>query len=91
MTAKSSFSLTDQQSAFARALVNSGRYPSMSAVVQQGLELLRQRTEAEEVDLLALRDLVERRRNGRFVSADNMKDRVANMLERKRKEHGLGR
>ncbi|WP_316977332.1 ribbon-helix-helix domain-containing protein [Shumkonia mesophila] len=91
MTAKSSFSLTDRQNAFARALVDSGRYPSMSAVVQQGLELLRQRTEAEEADVLALRDLVERRRNGRFVSADDMKDRVATMLERKRKEHGLGR
>jgi antitoxin ParD1/3/4 len=91
MTVKSSFSLTDQQSAFAHALVNSGRYPSMSAVVQQGVELLRQRTEAEEADVLALRDLVERRRNGRFVSSNDMKERIANMLERKREEHGLDR
>lgn len=45
MSVKSSISLTDQQDAFARSLVESGRYSSMSSVLQQGLELLRQKTE----------------------------------------------
>ena len=48
MTVKSSISLTDEQHAFARALVEAGRYASLSAVLQHGLDLLRQRTDAED-------------------------------------------
>ena len=43
VTVKSSISLTDEQHAFARALVEAGRYSSLSAVLQQGVDLLRQR------------------------------------------------
>ena len=50
MTVKSSISLTDEQHAFARALVDAGRYSSVSAVLQQGVDLLRQRMDAEEVE-----------------------------------------
>ena len=38
MTVKTSISLTDSQEAFARNLVERGRYPSLSAVLQHGLE-----------------------------------------------------
>ena len=89
MTVKSSISLTDQQDSFARALVREGRYSSVSAVIQQGLELLRQRTEAEQAESAALRALLEARRAAPFVSADEMEDRVNRMLERKRRGHGL--
>jgi len=89
MTVKSSISLTDQQDSFARALVRDGRYSSLSAVVQQGLDLLRQKTQAEEAEAEALRLLVEQRRSGAFVSGDRLRDRVGTMLERKRREHGL--
>ena len=89
MTVKSSISLTDQQDRFARALVREGRYSSLSAVVQQGLDLLRQKTQADEAEAEALRLLVEQRRSGTFLSGDRMKDRVGSMLERKRREHGL--
>jgi antitoxin ParD1/3/4 len=89
MTVKSSISLTDQQDAYARTLVDEGRYPSLSAVIQQGLDLLRQKTEAEEAEVQALRALVEQRRAGGFVSTDAMRTRVAGMLKRKRREHGL--
>jgi len=85
MTVKSSISLTDQQDAFARELVRQGRYPSVSAVVRQGLELLRQQTEAQEAETEALRTLLARRRAGTFVPADQMWDRVARMLEGKRR------
>ena len=87
MTVKSSISLTDQQDAFARELVRRGRYSSVSAVVQQGLDLLRQQTEAQETE--ALRALVAQRRTGAFVPADRMQDRVARMLNRKRRKHGV--
>jgi antitoxin ParD1/3/4 len=85
MSVKSSISLTDQQDAFARSLVESGRYSSMSSVLQQGLELLRQKTEAEAVETAALRELVQRRLKGPMISATEMENRVAAMIERKRR------
>ena len=58
-------------------------------MVQQGLDLLRQKTEAEEAEILALRALLDERRAGAFVSAPSVGERIAQMLERKRREHGL--
>ena len=89
MTVKSSISLTDQQDAFARELVRRGRYSSVSAVVQHGLDLLRQQTEAQEAETEALRALVAQRRAGAFVPAEGMQGRVARMLDRKRREHDV--
>lgn len=85
MSIKSSISLTDQQDAFARALVAKGHYPSLSAVIQQGLELLRQRTEADSVETEALRELIGRRVEGDFVTATEMDERVRGMIARKRR------
>ena len=89
MTVKSSISLTDQQDAFARERVRQGRYSSVSAVVQQGLDLLRQQTEARDAETQALRALVSQRRAGAFVPAGQMQHRVASMLDRKRREHDV--
>ena len=47
MTVKSSISLTDDQHAFAKTLVDSGRFPSVGAVLQQGIEMLREKMEDE--------------------------------------------
>ena len=88
MTVKSSISLTDEQHAFARALVEAGRYASLSAVLQQGVDLLRQRTDAEALEIEALRELVSRRRKGEFVSADEMATRLERMIADKRRAHG---
>lgn len=85
MSVKSSISLTEQQDSFARSLVESGRYSSMSSVLQQGLELLHQMTETEAVDTSALRELVQRRLSGPMISATEMESRVAAMIERKRR------
>ncbi len=89
MTVKSSISLTDEQHAFARALVEAGRYASLSAVLQQGVDLLRQRMDAEEVDTAALRALLSRRREGAFVDAEGMDARLKAMIADKRRAHGL--
>ena len=91
MTVKSSISLTDEQHAFARALVESGRYPSLSAVLQQAVDLLRQRMDAEEPETAAVRELLSRRRKGAFVSAKDMDVRLAEMVAGKRRVHGLTR
>lgn len=85
MSVKSSISLTDQQDAFVRAEVESGRYSSASAVLQQGLELLRQKTEADRAEVEALRELLQRRMEGPFISTEEMDARVDAMIERKRR------
>lgn len=51
MSVKASVSITDQQDKFARSLVAEGRYSSLSAVVQRGLELVRSECEREEAEL----------------------------------------
>lgn len=84
MSVKTSISLTEAQEAFARELVAEGRYPSLSAVLQQGLELLRQQTEARELEIAALRLLLEDRRKGRFVDLNEGRQRTRVMLARKK-------
>ncbi len=89
MTVKSSVSLTDEQYAFARTLIEAGRYSSVSAVLQQGVDLLRRRMDAEELETAALRELLLRRRNGEFTDARGMDKRLAEMVADKRRAHGL--
>lgn len=89
MTVKSSISLTDEQNAFARALVDRGRFASVSAVIQQALELLRYKTEKDDLEVEALRELLKRRSQGKFISADEMRDRIDAMIESERRDRGL--
>lgn len=91
MSVKSSISLTDQQDAFARSLVESGQYSSLSSVLQQGLELLRQKTEVEALETLALRELIQQRLEGPFVSSAEMESSIETMIERKRRGLRVGR
>lgn len=83
MTIKSSISLTDDQHAFARALVEEGRFASMSAVLQQGVGLLRQQMEKETLECAALAEVLAERRSGSFVPGPGMDDRLASMIARK--------
>ena len=77
VTVKSSISLTDEHHAFARALVDAGRFASPSAVLQQGVDLLRQRMDTEELETAALRELLSWRRKGEVVGAEEMDARLA--------------
>lgn len=76
MTVKSSVSLSDEHHAFAKALVEAGCYPSLSAVLQQGLVLLRQQRDDADADRGALRALLERRAAGPFVSVEEVRQRL---------------
>lgn len=89
MVVKPSVSLTEDQHAYARGLVESGRFPSVSAVLQQGLMALREREEAADAERAALRELIARRRAGPFVEMDEARARTEAMIARKRKERGL--
>lgn len=84
MTAKTSISLTDSQEAFARDLVEQGRYPSLSAVLQHGLELLRAQREAEAAEIDALRALIEERRRGPFIGMKESRKRLEQMIASKK-------
>lgn len=81
MTVKSSVSLSDEHHAFARAQVSDGRFASVSAVIQHGLDLLRQNVEDEMTERAALKALLVERAHGDFVSADEMRQRVAGMAQ----------
>ncbi len=87
MTVKSSISLTDEQHSFAKTLVDAGRYPSVSAVLQQGVELLREKIEDESLERAALAELLGRRSSGPFHSATRMDARLSRMIDRKRRVH----
>ena len=89
MTVKSSVSFTDEHHAFAKALVDTGRYASVSAVIQQGINLLRQRLDVEELERQALYEVLSRRRAGEFVEAEEMDDRLSRMIAVKRRAHGI--
>lgn len=89
MTQKASVSISDSQDAFARSLVASGRFSSVSAVVQQGLELLRAQTEREEVELGALRAFFADRRDGPFEDAGAGRAATQAMIAARRAAHGL--
>jgi len=85
MTVKSSISLSDEQHAYARAQVDAGRFTSVSAVIQQGLDLLRQKSEGEDLERAALKALLGQRQSGPFVTSGDMRARLADMvLERRR-------
>ena len=89
MTVKSSISLTDEQHAFAKTLVDAGRFPSVSAVLQQGVDLLRRHMEDEEMERAALADIMAQRRSGAFVSGDEMDSQLKRMLNKKRQTHAV--
>ena len=89
MTVKSSISLTDRQYAFARTLVDGGRYASVSAVLQQGIDLLELRLEDEELERSALREVLSRRRAGKFISAEEMDARLNRMIADKKRSLGI--
>ncbi len=81
---KSSVSLREDQHAFAKALVVAGRFPSVSAVLQkgldllqQGLDLLQQQDTDAQADRAALQVLLQQRANGSFISGDQLRASLA--------------
>jgi len=77
---KSSVSLREDQHAFAKALVEAGRFPSVSAVLQQGLDLLQQQDADTQADRAALQALLQQRANGAFIFADQLRAKLASQV-----------
>ena len=89
MTVKSLISLTDEQHRFAKELVKAGRYSSVSAVLQQGIDLLRQRMQDEDLQRSALKALLDQRAAGAFVSGAQMDKSIAHMITEKRRTRAV--
>jgi antitoxin ParD1/3/4 len=89
MVVKTSVSISDQQDAFARKLVEDGRFSSVSAVIQHGIELLREETELKDAELAALKTLIAERMKGEFVSLEEGRERTKALMAAKRARHGL--
>jgi antitoxin ParD1/3/4 len=89
MSVKSSISLTKEQDAFARKLVESGHYPSVSAVLQHGIEMLRAKAEGEALEREALLELLISRKNGKFITPAEMDERIAAAANKLRREFGV--
>jgi len=66
-------SLREDQHAFAKALVAAGRFSSVSAVLQQ------QDADAQ-ADRAALQALLQQRANGSFISAGQLRARLASQF-----------
>ena len=57
MSIISCLSLADEENAFAKTLVEAGRFTSMSAVLEQGAKLLRQQMEAGRLARATLKEV----------------------------------
>jgi len=77
MTVKPTISLTDQGYVFAKSLVDSGRFASISAVLQHGLRLLEQEEAEYHARLDAIRADLDRRAVEPSLSTDEMDKRLA--------------
>ena len=89
MSVKASVSISEQQESFARSLVEEGRFSSLSAVVQRGLDLLRDETSLKEAELAALRALLDERRAGDFLDSDEAERQTEMMIAAKKAQYGL--
>ena len=69
--------------------VAEGRPSSLGAVLQQGVDSLRQRVDAEELETAALRELLSRRGKGGFVGVVQVDARLAATVAGMRRAHGF--
>ena len=69
--------------------MDTGRHSSVSVVLRQGRDLLRGRSEGEELERAALRELLACRREREFVPAEGMDRRLSRVIAAKRRSHEL--
>lgn len=89
MSVKASVSISETQDVFARSLVKQGRYASLSAIVQHGIELVKAESELREAETAALRALLTERAAGTFISLTEARAETKAMIAKKRAEVGL--
>lgn len=89
MSVKESVSISEQQDAFARRLVDEGRFASVSAVVRRGIELVRAEVDLKDAETAALKALLRERLDGEFEDMDEASASIDRMIAAKRADLGL--
>lgn len=89
MTVKTSVSMRDDHHAFAEDLVRRGRFASVSAVVQFGLERMREEEQAVREEREALVEMLKERAAGPFLSSQEFDVEMERMFAEMRREYGL--
>lgn len=89
MTVKTSISLTGAQHAFAKKLVAKGDYPSVSAVVQSGLESIRKERAARDAEKRALKQLMAARAARPTLSKKQFDSKIEQLISRTRSKYGV--
>jgi len=84
MTVKPTVSLTDQGYDLAKSLVKSGKFASVSAVMQYGLRLVEREEESYRAHLDAIRIDLERRVQEPTLSTEEMDHKLDELMSRKR-------
>jgi len=77
MTVKPTVSLTDHGHAFARSLVDGGRFASLSAVIQHGLGLVEREEQEHRTRLDAIRADLDRRAAEPSITMDELDQLLA--------------
>ena len=77
MTVKPTVSLTDHAHAYARSLVDSGRFASLSAVIQHGIGLVEREEQEHRARLDAIRADLDRRAAEPSITTEEMDARLA--------------
>lgn len=83
MTVKTSVSLRDEHYAFAEELVRRGRFNSVSAVIQFGLERMREEDETARKEREAFVAMLKERAAGPFLSEEEFDARLDRMFAEK--------
>jgi antitoxin ParD1/3/4 len=83
MTVKTSVSLRDDHHAFAEELVKRGRFNSVSAVIQYGLEKMREEEAAAREEREAFVNMLKERAAGPFLSEEEFDSRLDRMFAEK--------
>ncbi len=73
----------------ARELTDDGRYSSVRAVQQKGVDLLRQRMQDDDLQRAALKALLDQRAAGAFVGGAQRDKSIARMIAEKRRAHAV--
>jgi antitoxin ParD1/3/4 len=89
MTVKTSISLTGAQHAFAKKLVAKGDFPSVSAVVQSGLESIRKERAIRDAEAKALKQLIAVRASRPTLSKKEFDARIEKMIASARAKYGV--
>jgi antitoxin ParD1/3/4 len=89
MTVKTSVSLRDEHYAFAEELVKRGSFNSVSAVIQYGLEQMREEDRAAREEREAFVAMLKERAAGPFLSSEEFDVQMEKMFAETRREYGL--